>query len=460
MARSNPRPRFESWGRYPTLNAKLVPLNWTTDFPLRTPPATRQLPVGAGRSYGDVCLLENGTLLQTRGMDRLLDFNPETGVLRCEAGVTLAEILDFAVPRGFFLPVTPGTKYVTVGGAIANDIHGKNHHVAGTFGHHVLRFELVRSDGSRFLCSPTENQSWFAATIGGMGLTGLIAWAEVRLRPIVSRKIDYHGEKFVGIDEFLELARKATAEYTVAWIDCVSTGKNFARGIFMQGDHSKEPGPLHKSSEPWLTFPVDLPALALNRFTMSAFNTAYYHKQLPKVKIAKVDYEPFFYPLDSVLHWNRMYGKAGLLQFQNVLPHVSGREGMVQILKAITRSGLASFLAVIKFFGDIPSLGMMSFPKPGIMLALDFPIRPEVSFDLLDRLAEITMEHGGRMYSAKDARMTAAQYQASYPQWRDFAKFIDPGFDSAFWQRVTGPAALSSAVPALAVSTLPEKTLS
>jgi FAD/FMN-containing dehydrogenase len=224
----------------------------------------------------------------------------------------------------------------------------------------------------------------------------------------------------------------------VAWIDCVATGRNFARGIFMQGEHAKEPGELKKSKEPWLTFPFDLPAIALNRFTMAAFNTAYYHKQFPKQKTAKVDYEPFFYPLDSVLHWNRMYGKNGLLQFQNVLPHASGREGMVEILKAITRSGLASFLAVIKFFGDMPSLGMMSFPEPGIMLALDFPIRPEVSFDLLDRLARITLEHGGRMYSAKDARMTAEQYQTFYPQWQDFARYIDPSFDSAFWQRVTG----------------------
>jgi FAD/FMN-containing dehydrogenase len=438
MAPSSSRPRFESWGRYPTLQANLVSLNWAGDFPLSKPPATRLLPVGAGRSYGDVCLLENGTLLQTRGMDRLLAFDQATGVLCCEAGVTLAEILDFAVPRGFFLPVSPGTKYVTVGGAIANDIHGKNHHVAGTFGHHVLRFELVRSDGARLLCSPTENQEWFTATIGGMGLTGLIAWAEVRLRPIVSRSIDYIGEKFVGIDEFLDLSQKATAEYTVAWIDCVATGRNFARGIFMQGEHSKEPGKLTRSSEPWLTFPIDLPAFALNRFTMAAFNTAYYHKQLPKQKTAKVDYEPFFYPLDSVLHWNRMYGKRGLLQFQNVIPHEGGREGMVEILKAIARSGLASFLAVIKFFGDVPSLGMMSFPKPGIMLALDFPIRPDVSFDLLDRLARITVEHGGRMYSAKDARMTAEQYQAFYPQWREFERYIDPSFDSAFWQRVTG----------------------
>lgn len=437
MASSSSRPRFESWGRYPTLQADLVPLNWTGDFPLAKPPATLQLAVGAGRSYGDVCLLDNGTLLQTRGMNRLLAFDPETGILRCEAGATLAEILDFAVPRGFFLPVTPGTKYVTVGGAIANDIHGKNHHSAGTFGHHVLRFELVRSDGNRLVCSPTENKAWFTATIGGMGLTGLIAWAEIKLRPIVSRQIDYVGEKFVGINEFLELARNATAEYTVAWIDCVATGSNFARGIFMQGEHAKEPGELKKSPEPWLTFPIDLPAFALNRFTMSAFNTAYYNKQLQKRVTAKVDYEPFFYPLDKVLHWNRMYGKNGLLQFQNVLPHDGGAEGMVQILKAIARSGLASFLAVIKFFGDVPSLGMMSFPQPGIMLALDFPIRHEVSFDLLDRLARITLEHGGRMYSAKDARMTAAQYQGSYPQWQEFARYIDPAFSSAFWQRVT-----------------------
>jgi len=434
---ANSRPRFESWGRYPSLNSDLIPLYWTTDFPPKELPATKILPVGAGRSYGDVCLLDQGTLFPTRGMDKLLHFDPETGVLRCEAGVTLAEILDFAVPRGFFLPVTPGTKYVTVGGAIANDIHGKNHHVAGTFGHHVPQFELIRSDGNRILCSESANPDWYSATIGGMGLTGLISWAEVRLRPIVSRLMDYRGEKFLGIDEFFTLAQNATAEYTVAWIDCVSTGKNFARGIFMQGDHAKEPGALKNSAEPWLTFPIDLPAFALNQVTMAAFNTAYYHKQFAKVKATRVDYEPFFYPLDSVLHWNRMYGKNGLLQFQNVLPHASGREGMVEILKAITRSGLASFLAVIKFFGDIPSRGMMSFPQPGVMLALDFPIRPEVSFELVDTLGRITLEHGGRMYSAKDARMTAAQYQASYPQWRDFARYIDPHFDSAFWQRVT-----------------------
>ena len=444
MAKSKPRPRFESWGRYPTLQAELKTLNWMGDFPLNKPPATRLLPVGAGRSYGDVCLLENGTLLPTRGpgitggLDRLISFDPESGILRCEAGVTLAEILDFAVPRGFFLPVTPGTKYVTVGGAIANDIHGKNHHVAGTIGRHVPCFELVRSDGTRLLCSPTQNAEWFSATIGGMGLTGLITWAEIRLRPIVSRHIQYTGIKFTGIEEFVELSRASSGvEYTVSWIDCVATGKNFARGIFMQGDHSPEPAPLTVSKEPWLVFPVDLPGFALNHFSIGLFNTLYYNKQLSKTTSSLVDYEPFFYPLDKVLHWNRMYGKNGLLQFQCVLPWEADQLGIIQVLKAITASGLASFLAVIKVFGEVPSPGMMSFPAPGITLALDFPIRPEVSFDLLDRLARITLEHGGRMYPAKDASMTAPQFQAFYPQWQEFARYIDPAFDSAFWQRVT-----------------------
>lgn len=432
-------PKFESWGRYPKLEADVIPLSWTTDFPLPSAPATKVLPVGAGRSYGDVCLLEHGTLLKTRSMDRFQQFDHETGILRCEAGVTLAEILDFAVPRGFFLPVTPGTKYVTAGGAIANDIHGKNHHVAGTFGCHVLRFELVRSDGARFECSPSENIDWFSATIGGMGLTGLITWVEIRLRPVFSRKIQYKGTKFVGIDEFVALSKaNAHSEYTVAWIDCVATGNSFARGIFMQGDHSPQPEPLTRSKEPWLTLPLDLPEFALNRLSIRLFNTLYYNKQLGKEKTALVDYEPFFYPLDSILHWNRMYGKSGLLQFQCVLPWEANQQlGIINIMKAITASGLGSFLAVVKVFGDVPSPGMLSFPMPGITLALDFPIRAEISFDLLDRLARITQEHGGRMYPAKDARMTADQFQSFYPQWQTFAHYIDPAFDSAFWQRVT-----------------------
>jgi FAD/FMN-containing dehydrogenase len=433
------KPAFASWGRYPVYDAAVLPLNWASDFPPSTLQLNGMLPVGMGRSYGDVCLLKDGTLLPTRGMDRLLHFDPQTGLLRCESGVTLAEILNFGVPRGWFLPVTPGTKYVTVGGAIANDIHGKNHHIAGTFGGHVRRFELVRSDGAAMLCSPTDNEDWYAATIGGLGLTGLITWAEVQLKPIVSRLIKYEGIQFRGLDEFIALSKASQhLEYTVSWIDCVSQGKNFARGIFMQGDHSEIPAPLPQSPEPKLVFPFDLPGFALNRASMSAFNSLYFHKQFKKQVVSLVDYEPFFYPLDKVLHWNRMYGKRGLLQFQCVVPWDNGKHAITEILKAITASGLASFLAVLKVFGDVKSPGMMSFPAPGITLALDFPIKPETSFPLFDRLASMTLEFGGRLYPAKDARMTAAQFQAFYPQWQQFARYRDPQISSSFWERVTG----------------------
>jgi FAD/FMN-containing dehydrogenase len=439
MSPNQDQPQFESWGRYPKHAAEVRPLFWREDFPLSVAPNTKMLAVGMGRSYGDVCLLQHGTLLQTPNLDRLISFDSQTGLLRCEAGVTLAQILDFAVPRGWFLPVSPGTKYVTVGGAIANDIHGKNHHVAGTFGLHTPCFELVRSDGTQVVCSAADNPDWYSATIGGMGLTGLISWAEVQMRPIASRHIRYQSTKFVGLEEFVALSKASShTEYSVAWIDCVAQGRNFARGIFMQGEHDENPGPLTPLSKAKVVLPFDLPAMALNRASIGAFNTLYYHKQMSKQRSGLVDYEPFFYPLDRILQWNRLYGRQGLLQFQCVLPWASDTLGMTQLLKAITASGLASFLAVIKVFGDAVSPGMMSFPAPGITLALDFPIRREVSFDLLDRLAGITADFGGRMYPAKDACMSASHFQQFYPQWEQWAAYIDPAFSSSFWQRVTG----------------------
>ncbi len=434
------KPPFESWGRYPSYDATLKPLHWQGDFPAALAGAhSGALPVGMGRSYGDVCLLKEGTLLPTTAMNRLLDFDLATGVLTAEAGITLAQILDFAVPRGYFLPVTPGTKYVTLGGAIANDVHGKNHDVAGSFGNHVPSFELVRSDGTRMLCSQRENPDWYAATIGGMGLTGLIAWAQLRLQPIVSRLIDYQGIQFHGIDEFLALKKQYEhVAYTVSWVDCVSRGKNFARGIFMLGDHSKTPGKLTVSPKPKLVFPFNAPGFALNRASVSAFNTLFFHKQMKRHVHTHQDYEPFFYPLDKVLHWNRMYGRRGLLQFQYAIPWEHAKEGTTAILKEIAKSGLASFLAVLKTFGEIPSLGMMSFPQAGIMFALDFPIKPNISFPLMQRLGDMTLEFGGRLYPAKDACMTAAQFQAFYPRWQEFARYKDPALTSSFWERVTG----------------------
>jgi len=415
-------------------------MHWQQDFPANIAGLHNgALPVGMGRSYGDSCLLKDGNLVLTTGMNRLLAFDPATGILTAEAGLTLAQILDFAVPRGFFLPVTPGTKYVTLGGAIANDIHGKNHHVAGTFGNHVTRFELVRSDGSRRVCSPTQDPDWFAATIGGLGLTGMITWAELKLRPIVTRMIDYEAIQFHGIDEFLALTEQyKNVEYTVSWIDCASTGKNFARGIFMLGDHARIPGDLSPSPEPKLVFPFEAPGFALNHTTVSMFNTLYFHKQLkPRVQTL-VDYEPFFYPLDKVLHWNRLYGKDGLLQFQYAIPWESAREATIAILGEIAKSGLASFLAVLKAFGDVPSPGLLSFPQPGITLALDFAMKEGRTFPLFERLADMTRDYGGRLYPAKDAAMTASQFQTFYPQWEQLARFRDPVITSSFWERVTG----------------------
>ena len=433
---------FVSWGRYPNYDATVVPITWQSDFPAAVAKHNGMpggaLAVGMGRSYGDSCLLKDGNLLLATGMNRLLAFDEESGLLTAEAGLSLAQLLDFSVPRGWFLPVSPGTKYVTLGGAVANDIHGKNHHVAGTFGSHVTQFELVRSDGTRLHCSPTDNPDWYAATIGGLGLTGVITWIQLRLKPIVSRLIDFEGIQFHGIDEFLALTEQYKGvEYTVSWIDCVSTGKNFARGIFMLGDHSKIPDELSISGQPKLVFPFDAPSFALNGASVAAFNTVFFHKQLkPRVR-ALQDYEPFFYPLDKVLHWNRLYGKSGLLQFQYALPWESAREGTVAILNAVAESGLASFLAVLKAFGDVPSPGMMSFPQPGITLALDFPIKPDKSFPLFDRLASMTLDYGGKLYPAKDARMTAAQFQTAYPQWQQFSRYKDPLLTSSFWERVT-----------------------
>ncbi len=434
------KPSFESWGRYPMYNADVRSVHWQDQFP-RVIDGVHHgaLPVGMGRSYGDVCLLKDGTLVKTTGMNRLLAFDPATGVLTAEAGITLAKILDFSVPHGWFLPVTPGTKYVTLGGAIANDIHGKNHHVAGTFGCHVPQFELVRSDGTRLICSPTSNPDVYSATIGGLGLTGMMTWAQLRLKRIVSRQIEYEGIQFHGIDEFLDLtAQSQDIEYTVSWIDVTSTGKNFARGIFMQGDHVEIPSELKPSVAPKLTFPFELPGWVLNGASVGLFNTLFFKKQMKQRVTKLMDYEPFFYPLDAVLKWNKMYGRRGLLQFQYAIPWEHAREGTIAILHEVAKSGLASFLAVLKAFGDVPSPGMMSFPKPGITLALDFPIKPGKSFALFDRLAEMTQEFGGRLYPAKDARMTAGQFQAFYPQWQRFARYKDPALTSSFWERVVG----------------------
>jgi FAD/FMN-containing dehydrogenase len=398
------------------------------------------LPYGNGRSYGDSCLNPDGNLLRARGLDRFIAFDPATGVLRCEAGVTLAEIIDLALPQGWFLPVTPGTRYVTVGGAVANDVHGKNHHRTGSFGHHVRAFELLRSDDSRRICTPTNSDSWFAASIGGLGLTGLITWVELQLRRVPSPVLETENIRFGSLDEFFALSAASadSHEYSVAWIDCLATGRARGRGHFTRADHAPalaEERP--KAPGRTLSMPLTPPFSLVNKLSLRPFNSLYYWKQPALRKRRASHLLPFFYPLDGIREWNRMYGPAGFLQYQCVLPPSVARDGIAMLLDEIARSGNGSFLAVLKEFGNQLPPGMLSFPRPGTTLALDFPNTGAEVFRLLDRLDRIVDEAGGAIYPAKDARMSAASFQRAYPRWRDFSDYLDPRFSSGFWRRVT-----------------------
>ena len=425
----------ESWGRIRAEGA--LRRLWWRDDPLPADITGTMLPFGRGRSYGDSCLDQGGTLLLTRGLSRFISFDPATGLLACEAGVTLAEILARFAPLGFFPPVVPGTKHVTLGGAIANDIHGKNHHRAGVFGAHVTRLELLRSDGSRRLCSATENPDLFAATIGGLGLTGLVTWAELRLKRIPSAWIRWETVPFRNVDAFFELSAlsDATHEYTVAWIDCLARGDRLGRGLFYRGSHAEAPRRAGHRERP-LAVPVDLPDLALNRLTVKLFNTLYHWKNRAAGE-KLVHYESFFFPLDGLERWNRIYGRSGLMQFQCVLPFDHGLTGVRAVLDLIARSGQGSFLAVLKTFGGVPSPGFLSFPRPGVTVALDFPRRGERTLALFRELERLVLDQGGAMYPAKDLVMSPQMFRASYPRAPELARLRDPRFESTFWRRVT-----------------------
>ncbi|HYZ87733.1 MAG TPA: FAD-binding oxidoreductase [Myxococcales bacterium] len=385
------------------------------------------LPRGQGRSYGDSCLNEGGVLLSTRALDRFISFDERTGLLRCESGVTLGAILDVVVPRGFFLPVLPGTKHVSIGGAIANDIHGKNHHRAGTFGCHVRCLELMRSDGTRRVLAPGD--ALFAATVGGLGLTGLITWAEVQLKRVPGPCIRTEAVPFDSLDEFVQLTRDSDAiwEYTVAWIDSLSRAAG--RGVFLRGEHAA--GTARPPSKR-LRVPIDLPAFTLNRYTVRAFNRVYRWASRPGARV--VHYDPFFFPLDSVENWNRIYGRPGFFQFQCVVPQIGTIESL---LTRVARAGSASFLSVLKTFGDVPSPGMLSFPRKGFTLTLDFANRGAETFALLEELEREVREAGGALYPAKDARMSRATFVASAPRLAEFEPHVDPAFSSSFWRRVS-----------------------
>lgn len=392
---------------------------------------------GMGRSYGDACLNPQGTLWLTTGLDHFIAFDDRTGRLVCEAGVLLRDIQRLAVPRGWILPVTPGTQLVTVGGAIANDVHGKNHHVLGAFGDHVLRQTLLRTDGQIIQCGPHERSDWFAATVGGVGLTGVIVQAEIQLRRIPGPWLETETIPYANLDEFFQLADGSEAqwEHTVSWIDCIPGSGG--RGVFMRGNPvaaERQPVPPGRQ----LTMPVVPPVSLVNRLSLRPFNMAYYHLKKWRAGRAVTHYEPFFYPLDNLLEWNRMYGPRGFFQYQSVVPRGVARDAVQSMLQEIARFGDGSFLAVLKTFGNRAPVGMLSFAQPGATLALDFPNHGEHTQKLFARLDAIVTEARGRIYLAKDARMPRALFEAGYSRLPEFLKYRDRGISSGLSRRLMG----------------------
>jgi FAD/FMN-containing dehydrogenase len=433
--------RYQSWGRYPKVTHDVVRYYWRDEsLPMQAINSRSFLPFGNGRSYGDVCLNDGGTILDCRDLNRFINFDTVSGILRCEAGVLFSEILRLVIPKGWFLPVTPGTQFVTVGGAIANDVHGKNHHKSGTFGRHVRCFELLRSDGTRMTCSLNENEGYYRATIGGLGLTGVITWAEIQLYPVNNAFVNQETIRCKNLNEFFALARESdqTHEHTVAWIDCQAKGEHIGRGLFTRGNYAEVvEGKTPVPSTMHLEFPVDLPFTLINGLTLKLFNNLYFHKQKSDRVEGLVHYKPFFYPLDAIYAWNRIYGLKGFFQYQCVIPTDQMEEAMPEILERIGKAGIGSFLAVLKLLGDKPSPGLLSFPKPGVTLALDFPNNGKKTLRLLGQLDEVTRSAGGRVNPSKDARMSAEDFQNSYPNWTRLMDYTDPCISSSFWRRVT-----------------------
>ena len=396
------------------------------------------LPRGLGRSYGDVCVNDGGALLHTFRRDRLLAFDDATGVLTCEAGASLADVAQTLLPRGWFLPVVPGTRYVTVGGAIANDVHGKNHHGAGNFGRFVKSVQLHRSDWQTTLAL-APNDAMFPWVIGGIGLSGLISEATVQMKPVPGPGIVQETKLFGGdggIDNYLALDAASSAwEYTVGWIDTLDRG---LRGVFFRGKHCAGPDEWLAPKPASLTLPIDAPQWVLGRWSAKAFNAAYYRAQ--SMRTAQRETIPlwqFFFPLDAVNAWNRAYGKRGFIQYQFVVPIEAARETVPRILAHLREANVASYLAVIKTFGALPSPGRMSFPMPGTTVALDIPAPNGNDLRALDRADAMVADVGGRVYPAKDARMSAAMYQRFFPLWRELEAMRDPAISSSFWRRVS-----------------------
>lgn len=373
---------------------------------------------GMGRSYGDSALNEN--ILLSRRFNKIIHFDEDRGIIVTESGVTLSEIIDIFFPRGWFLPVVPGTTQITVGGAIASDVHGKNHHKVGCFSEFVGSFELMLPSGEIVSCDREQNQELFYATCGGMGLTGIILTVTFFLQPIKSAYIRETIIRCNDLDEILGLfEEKQDATYSVGWIDCLARGRQLGRSVLMLGEHANS-GPLRREKSKVMSIPINLPGFFLNRYSIACFNKIYYeiHPSFTEGRLVPLD--KFFFPLDKINSWNRMYGRKGFAQYQFVLPKGGSYAGLKSILHKIAESGMGSFLAVIKLFGKANN-NYLSFPMEGYTVALDFKIQPKL-FPLLDELDLIVVDHGGRLYLAKDVRMHKEIFRKSYPGWEKFLR--------------------------------------
>ena len=437
------RGALRSWGNYPDHPQEAIACRWRAELPDRLAEALRDrgstLPYGSGLSYGDSCLAQSDCVIRTRPLDRFIAADWLDGVVTAEAGVTLEEILRVAIPHGWFLAVAPGTRRVTLGGAIANDVHGKNHHRRGTFGACVQRLGLYRSDAGRLVCSAAEQQALFQATIGGLGLTGIIEWAQIQLVPIRTSDIEVTTQRFEHLDEFFALSEELDRkhEFCVSWVDCAAAGRRTGRGVYTAGSFAAE-GRATPAATRQFTVPVTPPFPVVNRLTLRPFNDLYWRRAPRDRQTRRMGYARFLFPLDRILGWNRLYGRRGFQQYQCLIPEADARAGIQALLGAIARSGTGSFLAVLKRCGDLPSPGLLSFPRVGTTLALDFPQTEELGPKLLAHLDAIVREAGGRLYPAKDAHMSGADFRRSYPAWEQLEALRDPALMSRFWKRVTG----------------------
>jgi len=426
-----------SWGMYPKVGNRVFEYDKETALAQVISEHDDLIPYGNGRSYGDSALSTN--IINVKPKDYFLDFNEKSGLLHIQAGVQFSEILELYIPRGWFLKVTPGTKLITVGGAIASDVHGKNHHTEGCFSECVQEFRMMLADGEIVICSKETTPELFKATCGGMGLTGIILDAKIYLKKINSQYIDQVTIKTKNLKETFEAFKEYQDKpYSVAWIDCLAKDKEIGKCLLMVGDF-RDDGKLDYKKKSQLSIPLNFPSFALSNLSVRAFNWFYYGKAKDGVSKQKVDIDTFFYPLDAIGHWNRIYGKNGFTQYQFILPKETSYEGLENILTAISNSGKGSFLAVLKLYGKAND-NYLSFPIEGYSLALDFKIEKGL-FELLDKLDEIVVKYQGRIYLTKDVRVKKETFEKGYPYIETFRQYrkenkMDAKFQSLQSKRV------------------------